>query len=113
MSGDKLKKTENDNNANIISSTESSRKFSPKSNKTLSSDSITHLVITKNICRKNILIIFISGLIFGMVLSLVLDIIRKYIITFDFTGSYVPFQTNEITLLLIVVIKICKLLNIY
>ena len=55
MSGDKIRKSADDNNVIVISSTESSRKFSPKSSKTLSSDSITHIVVTKNICRKNVL----------------------------------------------------------
>jgi len=103
MSGDKKQHA-----TSMTSMNNKSNNSSPKSGKTTSSDSLTRVNSTKNIGVKNILLISISSLIFSMILSIIIGLLKKNIITFNFNNDYLPFQTNEVTLIIVILIKICN-----
>jgi len=78
------------------------------SKKTKSSDSLTYVGVVKNVWLRYVIVLSTLCLILCLSLSIILEIIRKDLITFMFKDVSFPFQTNEVTLLIVILLKICN-----
>jgi len=75
-----------------------------------SGESLTQSSKNKNKYIKYIIISTTFCLILSMIASIAFFFLRDSIITFHYINEYFPFQTNVITLIIIILIQICILL---
>jgi len=90
----------------IVSKDSKSTSIVSKNSK--SSDSLTYVGVVKNVWLRYVIVLSTLCLILCLSLSIIMEIIRKDLITFMFKDVSFPFQTNEVTLLIVILLKICN-----